>query len=348
MPLTIDGPAQTPIPRVSDIFGLRRRSATVSGARPCIRIGLVNNMPDSALVATERQFSRMLEAASDEVDVELRFYALKQIPRSREALDYLAQRYVDASALYGQTLDALIITGAQPLASDLADEPYWRALIGVIDWAEANTISTLLSCLAAHAGVLHFSGVERRRLPVKRSGVYTFDIARNDRLTEGASQKWVIPHSRYNGLDEEELAQNGYPVLTRSATAGVDMFVRHSRSLFVFLQGHPEYEADTLAREFRRDMGRYLAGELASPPDLPQSYYSREIEDALTKFRAKAESERRYETAALFPDIGLRGVGEAAWGGCADLLYRNWLSFLAERKAEFSQDVAVPAARWGG
>jgi homoserine O-succinyltransferase/O-acetyltransferase len=346
MPLIIDTPAQAPIARVSDIFGVRLRG--VGEARPRIKIGLVNNMPDSALAATERQFSRLLEAASGEVEVELRFYALKQIPRSPEALEHLAQRYVDAGALRGQTLDALIVTGAQPLAADLVDEPYWRALVGVIDWAEANTISTVLSCLAAHAGVLHFSGVERRRLPAKRSGVYAFEVAREDRLTYGAGEEWVIPHSRYNGLDEAELAQNGYEVLTRSDAAGVDMFIKRSRSLFVFLQGHPEYENDTLAREFRRDMGRYLSGELASPPDLPRSYYSPEIEDALMRFRAKAESERRSAAASLFPESGLRGVGEAPWRGCADLLYRNWLSFIAERKAEFSQEVAASATRWGG
>ena len=48
------------------------------------------------------------------------------------------------------------------------------------------------------------------------------------------------------------------PCLTRSDEAGVGLFAKTQGSLFFFVQGHPEYEAETLLREYRRDIGRYL------------------------------------------------------------------------------------------
>ena len=39
------------------------------------------------------------------------------------------------------------------------------------------------------------------------------------------------------------------------------MFVKQTRSLFIFFQGHPEYEETTLLREYRRDVGRFLRGQ---------------------------------------------------------------------------------------
>ena len=65
----------------------------------------------------------------------------------------------------------------------------------------------------------------------------------------------------------------GYRILTRSAVAGVDMFVRQDKSFRLFFQGHPEYEATTLLREYRRDVGRYLRGERDDYPGLPLDYF---------------------------------------------------------------------------
>jgi hypothetical protein len=39
----------------------------------CITIGLINNMPDEALKATERQFISLLESASDNMPIHLSF-----------------------------------------------------------------------------------------------------------------------------------------------------------------------------------------------------------------------------------------------------------------------------------
>jgi homoserine O-succinyltransferase len=346
MPLTIETPAPQPTSQVSDIRERRRRRGAIRDRGKPIVIGLVNNMPDGALAATERQFGGLLDGASGEADLRLRLYTLRQVPRSREAQAHIRQFYADASVLRGQGVDALIVTGAEPVASDLTEEPYWPGLTGVIDWAEGNTISTVLSCLAAHAGVLSLSGVKRLPLPAKCSGVHAFDIVGRSALTRGAGRRWLIPHSRRNGLDPDELARHGYTVLTRSASVGVDMFVKQLRSLFVFLQGHPEYEADTLAREYRRDMGRYLRGEAAVQPELPQNYFSSPAEEALMRFAAQSSAERRATIIASLPEFS--PPADAPWRGAAALLYRNWLALIAERKAEALLDSPAPRARYGG
>ena len=78
------------------------------------------------------------------------------------------------------------------------------------------------------------------------------------RSSAGMILRWSVPHSRYNELPEEALISRGYRVLSRSSQTGADLFVGNRDSLDVFFQGHPEYEPDTLLREYRRDVGRFL------------------------------------------------------------------------------------------
>ena len=66
------------------------------------------------------------------------------------------------------------MTGTEPRQPDLRNEPYWPALTEVLEWAERNTASTVLSCLAAHAGVLHSDGIPRHRLSDKQFGVFEY------------------------------------------------------------------------------------------------------------------------------------------------------------------------------
>src|SRR5258707_10689894 len=140
--------------------------------RTAVHVGLVNNMPDAALRATELQFARLLKDAAGSLDVRLRLFSLGSIPRSDEARTRMAGFYDDAAFLQAANIDALIVTGTQPGTADLRDEPYWGELAHLIDWAEIGTISTLFSCLAAHAAVLHLDGIARRPLAIKLSGVY--------------------------------------------------------------------------------------------------------------------------------------------------------------------------------
>ena len=89
--------------------------------------------------------------------------------------------------------------------ADLRDEPYWEDFTRVLEWARTNTHSALWSCLAAHAAILHMDGINRRKSEEKNFGV--FDCARvsNHPVTLGLPSLFQVPHSRWNGVAEEDL-----------------------------------------------------------------------------------------------------------------------------------------------
>lgn len=293
-----------------------------------LTIGLVNNMPDAALQATERQFMRLLRAAAGSNRIQLHCFSLPSVRRSQTAKWRVDRHYADIAELGRLHLDGLIVTGAEPNAATLPEEPFWRELADIVDWAEANTRSTIWSCLAAHAAVLHLDGVERRRIDTKCSGVYDCAKVTDHWLTEDVPSPLRVSHSRLNELRERDLSARGYQLLTTSAEAGVDMFAKALRSQFIFFQGHPEYDALSLEREYLRDISRYLAGERDSYPAFPAGYFDTETEDRLATFQKRASVERRPALSTELPDRTLRL--ENAAGSAAAAIFRNWLGFLAD------------------
>jgi homoserine O-succinyltransferase len=313
---------------------LRSGPASDLRGRNCLTIGLVNNMPDSAYEATERQFLKILRAASSDVVVRLKLFSIGAVPRSDTTRAELAARYRDVSELWNTPLDGLIVTGTEPVAADLKDEPYWNALCDLVDWACHNTISAVWSCLAAHAAVLYADGIARERLAGKLSGVFDCDVIGAHPLLAGMAAPLRVPHSRLNDLPEAALLTNGYRLLTRSGAAGVDAFAKEpdGGSLFVFLQGHPEYDADTLLREYRRDAGRFLRGEMSAYPHAPQNYFGNAASFLADDFRTRAMSEGRSGLLGEFPFEGLAAGIENGWHDTAVGIYRNWIGYLKEQK----------------
>jgi homoserine trans-succinylase len=190
---------------------LRPGPAVDLRGRNCLTIGLVNNMPDAACEATERQFIELLRAAASDVVVLLKFFSVAAVPR----------------------------------------------------------------CEAAHAAMQYADGIVRERLSDKLSGVFDCEVTGDHPLVAGVAQRWLVPHSRLNDLPEAPLAAGGYRVLSRSAATGADTFIKEQDggSLFVFVQGHPEYDTDSLLREYRRDLGRFLRSEAGAHPQAPQNYF---------------------------------------------------------------------------
>ena len=301
------------------------------GAGEALRIGLINNMPDAALRATERQFSSLISAAADRLPVSLELFFLPEIERCADARAMMRGRYAHVDDLPRSGLDGLIVTGAEPRTEKLDDEVYWPSLAGVIDWARTGTKSTVWSCLAAHAAVLRLDGVARLPLERKLSGVFTFERDRANPLLSEAPTSVRTPHSRMNGLAEEDLVARGYDVLTRSSEAGVDAFVREGQSLFLFLQGHPEYEVDSLAREYRRDVTRFLAGEAAAPQP-PSGYFNTGAEEALRALSARLPGSRDPAWAAEFDDVIKSATFRSSWRPHAVRLFANWLAEIGRRK----------------
>ncbi|PYV63011.1 MAG: homoserine O-succinyltransferase, partial [Acidobacteria bacterium] len=221
MPLVIDG-GQVPAFWTSKNGMLAAGSANGQGMRTeCVRIALINNMPDPALEDTEQQFFELLDSAAGDIPVSLKLYSLPGIPRGDRGQERLRSLYHDIDDLLNRQFDACIITGTEPHHPNLREEPYWATLADVLDWAERSTISTVLSCLAAHASVLHSDGIERHKLSDKQFGVFEFRRVRDHALTSGVADRVRIPHSHWNEVREDALTASGYVVLTKSAEAGV-------------------------------------------------------------------------------------------------------------------------------
>jgi homoserine O-succinyltransferase len=307
----------------------------------CVTIGLINNMPQAAFKATERQFISLLESASEDITVGLSLYALPGVPRT--AGDYGDGCYSSVETLWDKRLDGLIVTGREASTANLSDEPYWESFTEVLEWARVNTYSTVWSCLAAHAAVLHMDGIRRQKSGDKHFGLYECAPASRHRLTAGASPRFQIPHSRWNGLAEDDLAARGYSVLTRSADAQVDTFVKQDNSLFVFFQGHPEYESDTLLREYRRDAGRFLRHDADTYPSIPRGYFDPGTEATLTALRARALSSRSKDLLASVSTALDKSKIENTWRSTATQIYRNWLLYLCAQKTSGPRDDSANA-----
>ncbi len=293
-----------------------------------LTIGLINTMPDPALKATERQFMRLLQAAAPDARIRFHCFSLPSVPRSEAARWRIDSEYTDIAELGRMQIDGLIVTGAEPKAATLREEAFWQDLTGIVDWARTNTRSTIFSCLAAHAAVLHLDGIERQPLGTKCSGIFDCVPVAADPLTSGLPSPLKISHSRLNELRESDLVARGYRVLTHSAEAGVDIFTRQFGSHFVFFQGHPEYDALSLQREYLRDIARYLSGERDAYPAIPYAYFDRATESRLTSFRKRAGLERTPALAAELPALTLRP--DIAAGTAAGVIFRNWVETLAE------------------
>jgi homoserine O-succinyltransferase len=298
----------------------------------CIKIGLVNNMSDEALRATERQFISLLDSASDKMPVHLSFYTLPGVPRNCLTANHISSRYSNIEDLWDGHLDGLIMTGREPMAANVADEPYWDSFTRVLAWAQENCHATVLSCLAAHAAILSMDGIRRVKRNDKVFGIFECSRVCDHPLTAGTASQFRLPHSRWNGVPEEQLVDCGYKVLTRSAIAGVDSFIKQQKRLLVFFQGHPEYESDTLLREYRRDVGRYVKGEAPRYPLMPESYFDDAMAGELSAFQEKAISRRSDE---LLPELtailGNKKI-ENTWQASAAGVYRNWLGHICAQK----------------
>lgn len=326
------GPDRDDPSSVNATSGSSHRPERADGSGRELAIGLLNNMPDGALAATERQFISLLSSAAEGLPVRLTLYYLPEVPRSEAARRHLDQTYCSAESLWNAELDGLIVTGREPLASSMADEPYWNSFVRVLEWARENTSSTVWSCLAAHAAVLHMDGIQRARSSRKHCGIFDCSRVSDHAITHEVPVRFRSPHSRWNGLREADLRRCGYQVLALAGEAGVDCFIKQDSSLFLFFQGHPEYEPDTILQEYRRDVVRFLRGESNTYPSYPRGYFDTRTLQELQAIRATAGSLPQTEMLARL-DRALASVGtQNGWHATARILYRNWLRYIHAAK----------------
>jgi homoserine O-succinyltransferase/O-acetyltransferase len=345
-----------PVRCISNPSGYNRRSCSKSTdgtpSPDCLvrssehlTIGLMNNMPDSALLATEQQFHALLEEASEGIPIHLSLYSMPGIPRNRMGAHHISNFYTSAENLQDMRLDGLIVTGREPLAQNLEDEPYWGSFTEIVDWAGENTYSTVWSCLAAHAAVLYQDGIRRIKSERKHSGVFDCTKMSRHPLIAGTPTGFRLPHSRWNGIPENQLKDCGYSVLTRSEDVGVDTFIKQLKSMFVYFQGHPEYGSDTLMLEYRRDVGRFLSGEAPVYPTLPRNYFEEKATTALMQLQKEAGTRSPkglFEEVCAILDETRNSNG---WHSTAVRIYKNWLDYIWAQKTQQTRDEKLVAVQ---
>src|SRR5215475_7176294 len=333
MPLVMTGDRVPP--RWAEKKGASLCGGSFSGdAGEGLRIALINNMPDPALEDTEVQFFELLDAASGDLPVFVTMFSLSEVIRGERARAHIAGHYSPISKIFGAKFDGAIITGTEPKHRNMRDEPYWRSLTQVFDWAETGTTSTILSCLAAHASVLHSDNIERNPLGDKQFGVFEFKKNTEHPLTAGVNLPSRFPHSRWNEVRDYALVARGYEILDKSPDAGVNLFVkRKQRSLFVHFQGHPEYFTRTLLKEYRRDIRRFLTRERETYPTEPRGYFDAETMKLLNEFRANAVANRQEDLIDIFPEAVVSETLQNTWHAGAVGIYRNWLDILSLGKS---------------
>lgn len=311
-----------------------------------LHIGFLNMMPDAALEATEQQFIRLVAASNQIAQFYVYPFAIPEQERGERAAQHIRQHYFDFTALQEQGLDALIITGANPVNPILEEESFWSPLMAIVDWADDNVASIFCSCLATHALLKSRHGIERSRLPGKKWGVFEHKVKLPGHpLTWRINTRFDTPHSRYNEVTHAQLERAGMSVLIDSNEAGVHLAVSPDQFRVVYLQGHPEYDAVSLLKEYKREVLRYINDVIDTKPPLPSNYFPEQAAVIAEQFIARAmRAKRQGDSIPEFPEAELAALVDNTWGDTGRAIVNNWLGLVykltnLDRHLQFMDDV---------
>ena len=291
-----------------------------------LHIGLLNMMPDAALEITERQFMRLVGNSNQIAQFYVHVFSVPGLARSAETQAYIDQYYTTFESVKQEGLDALIITGANVANPSLDQEDFWHPLTEVIEWARENVTSTLCSCLSTHALMLYFHGIERVKRGKKLWGVFEHRVAQaHHPLLREINTRFDVPHSRWNSITREHFEKAGLTVLIHSLEGEVHMAVSPDQLRMVYFQGHPEYDINSLLKEYKRDLLGYFSGQNAQPP-FPENYFPIEARELADRFVQQAQSAlERGEELPLFPEDQFTPYLDNTWGDTARAIFNNWL-----------------------
>lgn len=291
-----------------NIFVMSEHRAANQEIRP-MEVAILNLMPNK--IETEVQILRMLSNTPLQINVDfVRIHANASKHTPQEHMDNFYRLFDDVK---DKQYDGLIITGAPLALIDYEQVTFWDKICEVFDWAEKNVTSTMFSCWAAHAALYHHYGIQRKLRSKKLAGVYQHCIVDpREPLTRGFDQQFNVPHSRYGFIEQSKYQQvANLKVIAQSNSAGVYL-VASANKRQVYLTGHPEYDASTLAEEFERDVKQ----DKNCP--LPENYF---INDDV----------------ALSPP--------SSWRSHGSLLFTNWLNYYVYQITPYQLDSdAIQAA----
>ena len=273
-----------------NIFVMQEDRATTQDIRP-LKIVIVNLMPTK--VETETQLMRLLGNSPLQVEVEL---MQMQSHKSKNTSDeHLTKFYKTFDEVRHEKFDGMIVTGAPVEQMPFEEVDYWEELCEVFEWAKKNVYSTMFICWGAQAGLYYRYGIEKYELPKKLFGIYNHMILNPKHpLMRGFDDFFLVPHSRYTGIRPGDVeAVPELEILATSRKAGAAIICSKNGREF-YLLGHCEYDYDTLAREYYRDVEKGLNIRM------PYNY---------------------------FPENNVNRKPIMTWRSHGSLLYANWLNY---------------------
>jgi homoserine O-succinyltransferase len=286
-------------------------------------------MPDAAFQVTEQQFMRLVSASNQIAQFYIHCFTVPGLPRSEPVQTYIGEHYEDIQSIYAEGLDALIITGANVANPHLEQEAFYQPLTEVIGWAAENVTSVLCSCLSTHALMKYLHRIDRQPLPRKQWGVYSHRIVAPEHpLLRCINTRFDVPHSRYNAITRQQFEDASLSILIESAEAGVHMAVSEDQFRRVYFQGHPEYDVNSLLKEYKREVLRYFNGEREEPP-FPEHYLSEQAAEIIGEYLARArEAHARDLPLPDFPEAELLPYLDNTWTDTAKAIFNNWLGLV--------------------
>jgi homoserine O-succinyltransferase/O-acetyltransferase len=273
-----------------NIFVMTSSVAVHQDIRP-LKFLILNLMPTK--IVTETQLLRKLS----NTPLQIEFEFLQTISHEAKNVDsqHLEAFYTSFDKIKNNHYDGMIITGAPVENLDFKDVDYWPELCTIMDWTSHNVHSTFHICWGAQAGLYYHYGIKKVQLPKKISGVFRHNVLKpQSPFFRGFDDVFNVPHSRYTGmLEEDVLKVPELELMSVSDEAGV-FAVKSEDNRRFFITGHPEYDSDTLALEYDRDIKKGLN------IDVPKHYFQNDD--------------------PLLPPI-------VTWRAHAQLLYTNWLNY---------------------
>ena len=302
MPINIppDLPARSKL-ESENIFVMTEDRAATQDIRP-LHIAIVNLMPTK--IATETQLLRLLGNSPVQVDITL-VKAEAHVSKNTSA-EHLERFYTTFSRIREQKIDGMIITGAPVEQLPFEEVDYWEELKAIMDFSRERVTSTLYICWGAQAGLYHHFGIDKRLLPRKMFGVFPHRVLEPfNPIFRGFDDVFFMPHSRHTEIRRDDVAKHPeLEILAESDVAGLCVVGDRNRRQY-FITGHMEYDADTLGREYFRDVERGL--DIAVPAD-------------------------------YFPDDDPSQPPRVTWRSHANLFFSNWLNFCVYQEMSFAPE----------
>lgn len=294
----------TEILEQENIFVMTETRAIQQDIRP-LNVLILNLMPTK--IVTETQLLRKLSNTPIQIKVEF-LKTASYIPQHTDPT-HLDTFYTTFDEIKNRKFDGMIITGAPLDYIRLEEVAYWEEICEIMDWCKTHVHCTMHLCWAAYAGLYYYYGIDKYDLPEKLSGVYEHTVVRkNSPLFRGFDDIFYAPQSRATSVREEDIrAVDDLELMAVSEKAGVTI-VKTTDNRHFFMTCHPEYDADTLAKEYYRDL------EKGMNPQIPYNY---------------------------FPDDDPKQKPVVCWRSTGQLIFSNWLNYYVYQSTPYDIDKVV-------